>query len=205
MTQRLLAGLLLSAFLVHHSALVFAFDPVRNFVVCQLSTGYSAGATSVIMVAGCAAKSPSPAGEGAFNMVWWDATLYASPADDPNVEVVRVTAISGETFTISRAQEGTSASAHNTVGHTYRAILSPTKKLVDDLNRAVSATFSGGETSKTFTGLTGLSAATYRVHCEASWNTALWTPDADKTTSQFVVHFAVPAESGDKLRCWALP
>jgi hypothetical protein len=187
------------------AVLAHAFDPVRNFGVCQVSTGYDAAATSIVAVTGCAAKLPSPASEGAFNLVWWEASTYATPSDDPKREVVRVTALTGETLTIVRAQEGTAAQTHNTTGKTYRLTLAPTKKLVDDLNRAGTITFAGGETSATVTGLTGLGSATYRVHTDQTWNAQVWILEADKTTSQFVVRFGNPPSAGDKLRWWLLP
>lgn len=40
-------------------------------------------------------------------------TNYPDPSDDPYVEIVRVTGISTDTLTVTRAQEGTSASNKN--------------------------------------------------------------------------------------------
>jgi hypothetical protein len=108
-------------------------DPVRNIAVCQANTGYDASVTSVVLASGHGAKLPVVASEGAFNLVWWNWTDYPNPKDDPNVEIVRVTARSTDTLTITRAQEGTSAATHNTANKTYYLMLAPTKKLRDDI------------------------------------------------------------------------
>jgi hypothetical protein len=43
----------------------------------------------------------------------WNKSLYSNPGDDPNMEIVKVTGItSGNTFTITRAQESTPARVH---------------------------------------------------------------------------------------------
>src|SRR4051794_25500964 len=98
-------------------------DPVTNFAKCTVSTGYSAAATSVALSSGHGARFPQPSTDGAFNVVWWNETDYPDPADDPNVEIVRVTARSSDTLTVTRAQEGTSATTKNGSGKTYRMIL----------------------------------------------------------------------------------
>jgi len=72
-----------------------------------------------------------------FNLVWWNSTDYPNPANDPNVEIVRVTNIAADTLTISRAQEGTSGSNKNTVGKTYNLVLGMTAKTVSDLFAAL--------------------------------------------------------------------
>jgi len=106
-------------------------DPVRNFAIVTLSSGYNDVATSVVLVGGDGAKLPAPSTDGSFNMVWWNATDYANPSDDPNKEIVRVTARSTDTLTITRAQEGTSATTKNTAGKTYKMILAYTKEQRD--------------------------------------------------------------------------
>lgn len=108
-------------------------DPVTNFGKVTVSTGYAAGAVSVVLVAGGAAKLPNPAVSGPFNLVWYDSTNYSDPSDDPNVEIVRCTVVSTETLTITRAQEGTADSNKNTVGATYKMVLAFTKKSYDAL------------------------------------------------------------------------
>jgi hypothetical protein len=112
-------------------------DPVKNFAIVTVSTGYDNAATTVVLSTGHGAKLPDPATDGAFNLPWFDSTTYSSPSDDPNAEIVRVTARSGDTLTVARAQEGTSAASHNTAGKTYKMILAPTKKLRDDIETSL--------------------------------------------------------------------
>ena len=68
-----------------------------------------------------------------FNASWWNSTDYPDPSDDPNVEIVRVTGISTDTLTITRAQEGTSASTKNTSAKTYKLVAGASAKTLDDL------------------------------------------------------------------------
>lgn len=110
------------------------FDPVRNFAKVTVGAGYDDSALSVALSTGDGAKLPQPSTDGPFNLVWWDSTSYPDPGDDPYTEIVRCTARSGDTLTITRAQEGTSAVTHNTADKTYLMALTVTKKLIDDLN-----------------------------------------------------------------------
>jgi len=111
-----------------------ALDPIKNFAKVTVSTGYDSAATSITLNSGDGNKLPDPATDGAFNLVWWNATDYPDPSDDPNVEIVRVTAKSGDTLTITRGQEGTSAVDHNTSGKTYKMVLAVTEKTMSDIN-----------------------------------------------------------------------
>jgi hypothetical protein len=117
-----------------------ALDPVKNFAICDVSTGYDDLATTVVLSSGHGARLPDPATDGAFNLTWWNATLYTDPADDPNVEIIRVTARTSDTLTITRAQEGTNATAKNTAGSTYRMVLALTSKTIDDLQDSMTWT-----------------------------------------------------------------
>ncbi len=111
-------------------------DPARNFIVVSIFGGVSASATSIALVSGQGALLPDPSTEGAYNMSLWDGLAYAAPHNDPNVEIVRVTGISGDTLTITRGQEGTAAVAHNTSGG-YKLTLGWTKKSRDDAEVAL--------------------------------------------------------------------
>lgn len=104
-----------------------SLDNAKNFAKVTVSTGYDAAATSIVLSSGHGAKLPTVS----FNAVWWNSTDYADPADDPNVEIVRVTAISTDTLTVTRAQESTSASTKNTAGKTYKMIAGMTAKTVN--------------------------------------------------------------------------
>lgn len=107
-------------------------DAAKNFVKVTVSTGYDAAATSVVLSAGQGAEMPAVGASGGFNVVWWDSTLFGDPSDDPNVEVVRVTAISTDTLTVTRAQESTGASTKNTGGSTYKMAVAWTAKAVNE-------------------------------------------------------------------------
>jgi len=114
-----------------------ALDPVKNFAKVEVSTGYDDLATSIVLVAGDGAKLPDPATDGAFNLVWWNDTDYKDPADDSNKEIVRCTARSTDTLTVTRAQEGTTATVKNVAGKTYKMVLAMTKKMKDDIGNAL--------------------------------------------------------------------
>lgn len=103
-------------------------DPVQNLIKLVVSQGYGASDTSIVLSSG-GSSLPSPS----FNMTWWNATDYPDPSNDPNAEIVRVTNVSGNTLTITRAQEGTAASTKNTAGKTYSFMLGITAKMITDI------------------------------------------------------------------------
>ncbi len=110
-----------------------SLDPVLNFAKVQCSQGYDADDTSIVLSSGEGAKLPQPSTDGAFNLVWWNSTDYSDPADDPNVEIVRVTARSTDTLTVTRGQESIAATTKNTASKTYKMVLAMTKKMKDDI------------------------------------------------------------------------
>ena len=110
-------------------------DPVKNFAKAKVKYGYDNSATSIELESGEGAKLPDPATEGAFNLVWWNATDYSDPSDDPYKEIIRVIAKSGDTLTIQRGQEGTSAQNHNISGKVYMVMRVLTAKDYEDLER----------------------------------------------------------------------
>lgn len=129
-------------------------DPKLNFAVVTTSTGYAAGAVSVVLSTGHGGRLPAPSTDGAFNLTWWNSTDYATPAEDPYAEVVRVTARSSDTLTITRAQESTTASAKNTAGKTYSMVLGLTAKDwtdLDNLARAGRELLTAGGTANALT------------------------------------------------------
>jgi hypothetical protein len=63
-------------------------DNFKNFAKVSLSAGYDDSATEVELAGGEGAKLP----DAPFNATWWNSTDYPDPSDDPNVEIVRVTA-----------------------------------------------------------------------------------------------------------------
>jgi hypothetical protein len=111
-----------------------SIDATANFSKATVSTGYNSAAVSIVLNAGGGALFPAVP----FNAVWWNSTDYADPTDDPNREIVRVTAIATDTLTITRAQEGTLASTKNTAGKTYLLLCGLTAKTVSDLAQNLS-------------------------------------------------------------------
>jgi hypothetical protein len=103
-------------------------DAVANFIKLTVSTGYGSSDTSIVLSSG-GSSLPTPS----FNATWWNVTDYPDPSDDPNKEIVRVTAVSGNTLTITRAQEGSTASTKNTAGKTYLIMLGITAKMITDI------------------------------------------------------------------------
>lgn len=106
-----------------------ALDNAKNFAKVTVSIGYDASATSIVLASGHGAKLPT----APFNLAWWNSTDYSDPSDDPNVEIVRCTAISTDTLTVTRAQESTSASTKNTGSKTYKMIAGLTAKVINNL------------------------------------------------------------------------
>jgi hypothetical protein len=110
-----------------------AYDPVRNFCKVIVNGLYNDTATTIQLALGEGNKLPDPSTEGQYNLVWWNATDYSDPSDDPYKEIIRVTAKSGDQITILRGQEGTAAQNHNLPGKTYKMMLTLTKKTYEDL------------------------------------------------------------------------
>ncbi len=162
------------------SAPLYALDNYKNFSKSTLSTGISAADTSVTV----ASSSSFPAAP--FNATIWNYTDYREAGDDPGKEIVRVTAVAGNTFTITRAQEGTAASAHNTSGKVYRIIAPITAKLVTDISTAISA---AGVTDATF--ITQTAHATLTAEQAMS---ALGTGIVKNTTGTGVQSIAVAGD-----------
>ena len=106
-------------------------DAYRNFAVSAVATAPSpaASGTSLVVTAGHGTRFPSPP----FNASVWPTGELPDPT---NAEIVRVTAISTDTLTISRAQES-SAARTIIVGDLIAATI--TKQVLDDL-AAVGAT-----------------------------------------------------------------
>ena len=102
-------------------------DAAKNFAKVTLAGPYDDNVTSVDLVTADAVKLPPVP----FNVVWWNATDYPDPADDPGVEIVRVTARVDDTLTITRAQENTAASDHNLAGKTYKMIAGLTARMIN--------------------------------------------------------------------------
>lgn len=97
------------------------FDKLVNFTEVIVSTGYDASATSIVLQAGEGTKLPDPAVYGSYYGIWHDVTAELLASADANREWVLINTVSGDTITsLTRAQQETSASTKNEVGHQYR-------------------------------------------------------------------------------------
>lgn len=103
-------------------------DAAKNFAKGTLAQGYDDTATSIVLTAGDGARFPT----APFNATWWNATDYPDPSDDPDREIVRVTARSTDTLTVTRGQEGTGGVTHSLDGKSYKLVAGLTAKLIND-------------------------------------------------------------------------
>lgn len=90
-----------------------------------VSTGYDASATSIVLTTGHGARFPAVP----FYLTWYNFTDFPYSAQsgmslqatlDPNQEIVLVTNRTDDTLTVTRGQQGTSASTKNTALKTYK-------------------------------------------------------------------------------------
>lgn len=111
------------------------FDVNKNFIKINVSGGYNDIVTSIDVESGSGASLPTPP----FNMTWWNATDFSDPADDPNVEIIRVTGVSTDTLTITRGVDGTAAQNHNASGKTYQIAITTAAAKLDAIQDAITA------------------------------------------------------------------
>lgn len=78
-----------------------------NGGVTALATSLAASQTSATVSDAAALPSSVP-----YLLQLWDAGTYANPNNDAGMEIVKVTAVAGNTLTIERGQDGTSDQAH---------------------------------------------------------------------------------------------
>ena len=88
--------------------MAYSFLKLANNAYTTLSTSVASGATSLTVTSSTLFPS-----SGNFICTIWNKLLYPDPSYDPGMEIIKVTAVSGNTFTILKAQEGTSDNEHN--------------------------------------------------------------------------------------------
>ena len=152
-----------------------SLDNRSNFGISELAAGINDTVTELSVAAGDGARFPDPATKQ-YNCVLWNITDYGNPAKDPDKEIVRVTAKTTDTFTITRAQESTVASNHNTGGKTYSFALLLTAKMISDIETELdtkAATLSGTINEIAYfnsaTTIASLAVATYPSLTELSY------------------------------------
>ena len=132
-------------------------DALKNFAYSLVATAPSpaTSGTSLVVTAGQGSYFPATP---------FDATIWPSGAQptNTNAEIVRVTNVSTDTFTITRAQYGTTAQSI-TAG--YQIAQTVDANLLNQLAPLTGATFTGNVTAPAHiaSGLTGATAATRYV------------------------------------------
>jgi len=132
-------------------------DALNDFAYSLVATPPSpaTSGTSLTVTAGQGALFPAPP----FSATIWPAGVQPLSI---NAEIVRVTAVSTDTFTITRAQEGTTAQSI-TAG--YQIAQTVTAGLLQELAPLSGATFTGQVVVPDLkvTGLTGATASSSRL------------------------------------------
>ena len=103
-------------------------DTFKNLCKVTLLNSMDASGTTITLTTGEGNKLPAVS----FNGTIYNSTDYADPTDDPYVEIVRVTGVASDVLTVTRAQESTTARAHNLTGKTYKLIVTLTAKTIND-------------------------------------------------------------------------
>ena len=114
--------------------------PVTNFGKVQVATGYASTSTTIQLLLGHGSRLPSTF---PFPLVWWNATDYPDPADDPDKEIVTVTNRGGDILTVTRGAESTVVTNKNIAGKTYRMLLAITQAMWEAKGRTLSQAFRG--------------------------------------------------------------
>lgn len=116
-------------------------DGFKNFAKVTVADGnYDDSVTEIDVATGQGVRLP----QAPFNAVWWNATDYPDPSDDPSKEIVRVTDVTDDTLTIERDQEFTGAFDHNEAGKTYNLANTLTAKMISDLIALLGDVFGSG-------------------------------------------------------------
>ena len=112
---------------------VSGFDQHTNFAYSTVQSGsgvIGSSSATTLVIAG-AGDLPDPA-LGQYNVVVWPASLQPLSS---NAEIMRVTAKSGTTLTVTRAQEGTTALSSIAAGHQVAQNI--TRKWFTDLEAVI--------------------------------------------------------------------
>lgn len=106
------------------------YDPITNLAVSTVATAPSpaTSGTTIVIATGHGSRFPDPSTDGAFNLIISPASGMPDPS---NTEIVRCTARSSDTLTVTRAQEGTTARTIVTGDYVKLGV---TKKTITDLS-----------------------------------------------------------------------
>jgi len=105
-------------------------DAISNFV--RGNANGSIDSTQTTIPVNDASIYPDPSTDGEYNVVIWAAGTNPRPDQDPDVEVLRVTArdTNNNELTVNRGQEGTAGASHPDGSAIH---LSPTAKMFSDI------------------------------------------------------------------------
>lgn len=181
-----------------------AFDQHVNFGYSTVAAGSgvisSTSGTSLIIAA--AGDLPDPASGGAYNVTVWPASAQPSAG---TAEIMRVTAKTTTTLTVTRAQEGTTALSGIAAGFQVSATM--TKKLLTDIETAIPA--GGGGGSGAFGAFSGASVTHSAAQSMASgtvtalnFDTEDWDTDAYHDTVTNNTRFTLPSAGKYLITGW---
>ena len=166
-----------------------ALDAIKNLAYSTVATAPSpaSSGTSLVVAAGEGTRFPAVS----FNAIIWPSGAVPTPA---NAEIVRVTNIATDTFTITRTQESTSARTV-VIGDQIAAIIS--KKWLDDLVATIPVVVGGWDsvvfttadratTNSTLTDIPDLSVA-LAINSWYEFEALLWM-DSSTTAGGRVAH-----------------
>jgi hypothetical protein len=112
---------------------------LKNFAKTTLSASMTAGATTATVADASKLPATTP-----YLITVWDRGSYPDPADDPNVEIMLVTGVASNNLTVTRGQEGTTASSHGSGLAVSNLLTAGTvKQITDAVDSSASPTFNG--------------------------------------------------------------
>lgn len=104
-----------------------SFDNHANFALANVTVAPSPATSGTSLTVDSAILFPSPP----FNAVCWPATVLPTAA---SAEILRITSTGSNTFTVARAQEGSTAQA---ISSGYQIAASLTAKILMDIESAI--------------------------------------------------------------------
>lgn len=175
------------------------FDKLVNFTEVIVSTGYDASATSIVLQAGEGTKLPDPAVYGSYYGIWHDVTAEFLASADAKREWVLINTVSGDTITsLTRAQQETSASTKNEIGHQYRISIVLSAAQMEKYNQLQNNGISRQALVNSNFNIWG-AGTSYSDPTTGSTTADKWNAGFVKTTGTFptVVHSRQSLTSGD--------